>query len=206
MRSETPRRVGPIAALVLVMLAAGSIGATAAGWHGPARAVGRTPSTATVDDTGTVHVVSESGQGLRYTTNRTGEWKTVRLSRGGSDREPSIALSGGKVFIAYARIGDSAETNGARSVGIYLVTNRTGAWTTTQLTNNEGVWPWSGSCGHDPHRLSRAEGRPLSHRPVGPLDRRPGLDAIVDRPLGLLPHRHLAGARQPGPRPHRVLP
>ncbi len=144
--SPSMLRPGPCRALltssVLVLLMViGSIGASAASWSGPSEIERRTPSAMTVDDTGRVHVVSESGQGLRYTTNVSGAWTTIRVSHAGSDREPSVALAGGKVYIAYAIIGDSAERNGGRSVGIYLATNRTGSWVTTRVTGNQGVWP-----------------------------------------------------------------
>lgn len=129
------------ASLLLILMVASTVGAHAASWSGPSMAVDRTPSAMTVDDTGRVHIVSVTGTGLRYTTNASGAWTTVGVSQIGGEREPSIALSGGKVYIAYARIGDATEPNGSRSTGISVITNRSGSWITTRVTDNEGVWP-----------------------------------------------------------------
>jgi hypothetical protein len=98
----------------------------------------------TVDDLGHVHVVTQSGAGLHYLTDTTGRWIARTLTSFGS--QPSIALSAGKVYVVFARIGDcEADEDGCDAdpnQGLYLATNRSGTWRTHRLSGTApAYWP-----------------------------------------------------------------
>lgn len=97
-----------------------------------------------VDDLGYVHVVTQSGAGLRYLTNANGRWSGRTITSNGG--QPSIALSAGKVYVVFARIGDcEADEDGCDAdpnQGLYLATNRSGTWRTQRLSGTRpAYWP-----------------------------------------------------------------
>jgi hypothetical protein len=63
----------------------------------------------TTDGTGHVHIASERGSdGVWYITNKGGTWSECQVSTG-EDRQPSIAVDGATVHIAFVRMSGGAE-------------------------------------------------------------------------------------------------
>ncbi len=131
-------------AVVILALALASP-ATAASWSSQRRVANDRPSAMTVDDLGHTHIVLATGTDMRYVTDRSGRWVTTRISGQGGSVQPSIALSGGKVYVVYAFIGDCDAEHGCTtdpSRGLYLLTDKTGSWRTTRLAGTRpAYWP-----------------------------------------------------------------
>ncbi len=130
-------------AVMTLVLATGFTGASAASWS-QRRIADDPPAAMTVDDRGHIHVVVGSGGGLRYLTNATGAWASTRITSFGG--QPAIALSAGKAYVVFARIGDcGADEDGCRTdpnQGLYLATNRSGVWATQRLPGTRpAYWP-----------------------------------------------------------------
>ena len=126
-----------VLALAVALTLAGATPAMAANF-GHIKVVGDgVASSMTVDDLGHVHIVTGlDGGGLDYDTDASGHWTTQHIA-GASALMPSVAVSGGKVYIAFARSGGA----GQPGLGIRLLTNRTGPWTTTTITTGDDHWP-----------------------------------------------------------------
>ena len=60
-----------------------------------------------LDGSGKTHIAADDGSGIVYATNASGSWEECRVSDG-DDHEPSIALGGGLVHIAFARYDSGA--------------------------------------------------------------------------------------------------
>jgi hypothetical protein len=94
-----------------VGLLAASIPASAfsAGWTPPKRVFAHdsAPNHAmAIDGAGNVHIAAERGAaGVWYVTNASGSWQECQVSDG-NDRRPSIAVDGGVVHLAFARLTD----------------------------------------------------------------------------------------------------
>lgn len=90
-----------------------------------------TDPTIAVDADGSVHVVwrrTTSDEGTYYTTNATGSWVTIRLTRTSAESAADLALdSAGRIHVAVVR------ASWAANPGLYLVSNRTGSWVTTRI-------------------------------------------------------------------------
>jgi hypothetical protein len=128
-----------VAVLTLVL----PTGASAASWS-QRRITDDPPTAMTVDDLGHVHVVTQSGAGLRYLTNANGRWSGRTITSFGS--QPSIALSAGKVYVVFARISDcEADQDGCDTdpnQGLYVATNGSGTWRTQRLSGTRpAYWP-----------------------------------------------------------------
>ena len=84
--------------------------------------------TATVDSTGTFHVVSGCGMGIRYATSKDGKrWHTTILPHLAhrSDIEPQIAVDGSTLYVAYTRqrqLDGGCGDSGLVDVGVYYRT------------------------------------------------------------------------------------
>ncbi len=129
-------RQGMLAGVALLALATAA--PVTASNFGPIKVVDDgVASSMTVDDLGHTHIVTTlNGNGLDYSTDASGHWATRHVA-GSNALMPSIAISAGKVYIAYARI-DGA---GQPSKGIRLLTNRTGSWATSTVTTHDDRWP-----------------------------------------------------------------
>lgn len=111
--ARSPRHRRHIAALALGFLAAVllSVPATGfgSGWTKPKRILthDRPPAhSMVVDGAGHVHVATERGStGVWYVSDASGTWSECQVSEG-DDRRPSIAVDGGVVHIAFARLTD----------------------------------------------------------------------------------------------------
>jgi hypothetical protein len=113
-RGSGPRL--PLLALTLavacVLLSSSVASALGGDWSRPKR-VFTAPTVPshdmTTDGSGTVHIASERGTGgIWYITNAGGTWTACQVSDG-DDRWPSIAVDGGNVHIAFARLNDGAQ-------------------------------------------------------------------------------------------------
>ena len=109
-------------------------------WAGPERISERAYDelSLVVDGQGMAHAAARLGDGIFYLTNAGGSWTRERISRppqaqdeedvGYVDREPSIAIDAdGSLWVAFTRMFDF-ENFGPYPEGIYLVTNRSGSW------------------------------------------------------------------------------
>lgn len=136
-----------IAALVVALLILiPATGVMAASWSGPRRVANDPPAAMTVDDLGHRHIVTQESNGLRYVTDASGRWTSKWITRVSNAYQPAIALSAGRVYVVYARIGDCpADERGCTtdpSTGLYLATNRTGSWRTQRLAGTRpAYWP-----------------------------------------------------------------
>ena len=91
----------------------------------------------TVDDLGHVHVITGgNGTGLDYATDASGTWRSVHIA-GPHALMPSVALSRGKVYVAFAR----KDSPGERGKGIRIVSNATGSWQFTTITRDDASFP-----------------------------------------------------------------
>lgn len=140
------RPVAFLATLATILLTLALSGAAdAASWSTQRRVASDPPSAMTVDDLGHTHIVIDDGTGLRYSTDSSGRWRTVRINDFGSTKQPTIALSAGKVYVVFAFIGDCDAERGCTtdpSEGLYLTTNRTGTWRTTRIPGTRpAYWP-----------------------------------------------------------------
>lgn len=91
----------------------------------------------TVDDLGNVHLVTGgNGDGFDYSTDSSGHWASRHIG-GPAAVQPSIALSSGHVYIAYAK----RDPRSFQGLGIRLVTNRTGSWVTHVITTDNARFP-----------------------------------------------------------------
>jgi hypothetical protein len=141
-----PVRTRPGAILVTMAVAILTLvlptGASAASWS-QRRVADVPPAAIAVDDGGHLHVVLQSGAGLRYMTDATGAWTSRSLTSFGS--QPSIALSAGKVYVVFVRVGDCGAERGCTkdpNQGLYFATNRSGAWKTQRLSDTKpAYWP-----------------------------------------------------------------
>ncbi len=110
---QRPALLALTLALACVLLATSTATAFGGGWSRPKR-VFTSPSVPshdmTTDGGGNVHIASErgSGGGIWYITNAGGVWTACQVTEG-DDRWPSIAVDGGTVHIAFARVTDGAE-------------------------------------------------------------------------------------------------
>lgn len=136
-----------IAALVsALMLLVPSTGVMAASWSAPRRIAADPPAAMTVDDIGHRHVVIQDTNGLRYATDASGRWTSTWITRLSNSYQPAIALSAGRVYVVFARIGDCpADERGCTtdpSEGLYLATDRSGSWRTRRLPGTRpAYWP-----------------------------------------------------------------
>lgn len=101
------RRLGLVVALALmaVLVAAGPAGAVPAGWTKLKRVFSAegAPSHAMQVAGGKVHIAAQDGSnGIVYITDASGAWTRCRVSAG-VDRQPSLAVAGGVVHVAFAR-------------------------------------------------------------------------------------------------------
>ncbi len=116
-----------LGALLLAAAPAAPAAAVPTGWTSPSRAHATHKVVAhdlAVESDGTVHLAIESDNdtGIWYVTGGPGSWFKEPITIG-KDRQPSIALDGSGVVIAYVR-------SDAGSEGVYTVTNVTGEWVT----------------------------------------------------------------------------
>lgn len=114
---------------------------SATGWHGPEVVDASSswdPAIATTRNSlGTSHIVYDRHDsdrpGIWLATGGAwlGTWETRRISRSWADARPAIALDGeNRIYVAWHR------SCWGPSPGIYLATNRTGSWVTTQLVGS----------------------------------------------------------------------
>lgn len=141
-------RVGALigVAIGVMLLLVSSTGVMAASWSGPRHVANDPPAAMTVDDLGHRHVVIQDTNGMRYVTDASGRWTSKWITRVSNSYQPAIALSAGRVYVVYARIGDCpADERGCTtdpSMGLYLATNRTGSWRTQRLAGTRpAYWP-----------------------------------------------------------------
>ena len=115
-RPSTVGAHGSIAlSVALLLLAVGAsampapTAASSNGWTTPQRVFSHGSATSqqmVVDGAGKVHVATDRGSaGVWYVTNAAGPWETCQVSDD-NDRWPSIALDGGVIHIAFARLTD----------------------------------------------------------------------------------------------------
>ncbi len=106
----------PIAlALTLLLLAVGATAlpaptaASSGGWTTPKRVFTHSSAPShqmVVDGAGKVHIATDRGSGgVWYVTNASGSWEKCQVSDD-DDRWPSIAIDGGVIHIAFARLTD----------------------------------------------------------------------------------------------------
>jgi hypothetical protein len=105
-------RVALAIAVAGVLLASATASAFNSAWSKPQR-VFTSPSVPSqdmvTDAAGNVHVASDrGGDGVWYITNKGGAWSQCQISTG-DDRQPSIAVDGGTVHVAFARTSGGAE-------------------------------------------------------------------------------------------------
>jgi len=113
------RRPGPARSLIglslataCAMVASTTASAFGDGWASPTRISSATVAVShdmVTDASGYVHIASDRGSGgVWYISNAGGAWTECQVSEG-DDRRPSIALEGGTVHIAFARVTDGQQ-------------------------------------------------------------------------------------------------
>jgi hypothetical protein len=122
-----------------VLVAAPANPAAAASWSAPTQVASADAGNAVLDGNGKLHVVTETA-GIGYVTNVSGSWFSHDVTHHAGDVDASIAVSGGKVYIAFVRL-DVLGGDPQPSTGILLATDRTGAWKVTRLTSHADVSP-----------------------------------------------------------------
>lgn len=112
---------------------------TASGWSTPtkiAKGVQFQPFDVVVDASGKIHVAAVGQAGMWYLTDAGGDWQSERITTApfhqdtgwGADTDPSIAVEGGAVWIAFTRL-QCVDCASADTDGVYYVTNEDGSWT-----------------------------------------------------------------------------
>lgn len=127
-----------LGALLLAAVPAAPASAVPTGWTAPSRAHATHKVVVhdlAVEPDGTVHLAVESddSSGIWYVTGGPGSWFKEKVTDG-DDRQPSIALDGSGVVIAYVRRDAGKE-------GIYTVTNVTGEWVTERRSTGAASDP-----------------------------------------------------------------
>ena len=92
--------------------------------------------TATVDTTGTYHIVAGCGMGIRYATSKDGRrWRTAALPHPAHrfEVEPQLAVDGSTLYVAYTRqrqVEGGCGSDGMIDVGVYYRTRTlpSGRW------------------------------------------------------------------------------
>ena len=128
-RSRPLLRPRPVLlALALVLAGSLPVAAGSGDWASPKRvftASGSPVQSMARDSNGAVHVATHrSSRGVWYVTNASGSWKECQVTAA-NDLQPSIAVSGSDVHIAFARFE-------AVGRGIYTASGSGCAWTVTK--------------------------------------------------------------------------
>ena len=132
--------------LLSAVLLAGSAAApvqAVAGWTTPQRVWnGKFYELSTaLDRNGKLHAVMAGfspNVGLTYVTNAGGTWAARRLTRS-LDRYPSLAVDPqGRISVAFTRQEEACDPG--CGLGTYLVSNRTGSWSTKRISSRPDDW------------------------------------------------------------------
>lgn len=89
-----------------------------------------------IDSQGKAHIAFERAYEIFYTTNKSGKWQETKLSNNSvSDNSPSIAVSGGNVFVVWERWDPWGYSGDSE---IYFKKKGSSGWSAPQqLTNNK---------------------------------------------------------------------